>query len=101
MGRPERVERSVADLPTLQSIAGGFGFVLEVKNRSQHWIFKRPGVQVDWWPSTGRCAVNAKQLSMRCEDQPSIRALLSYMAVSTEPPSKRWQHRQRAAGEGQ
>lgn len=34
MGRPERVERSVADLPTLQSIAGGFGFVLEVKCRS-------------------------------------------------------------------
>lgn len=43
MGRPERVERSVADLPTLQSIAGGFGFVLEVKNQNQHWMFKRPG----------------------------------------------------------
>lgn len=99
MGRPQRVERSVADRPTLQSIAGGFGFVLDVKNQNQHWIFKRPGVQVDWWPSTGRCAVNAVQLRLRCEEPGTLRVLLSYMATSTEPPSKRWQARQMSVGQ--
>ena len=30
------------------------GIVLQVKNHGQHWIFTTPGLNVQWWPSTGK-----------------------------------------------
>lgn len=44
--------------PTVRSIAGGFGMVLKIHNDGQHWEFKKPGLLVDWWPSSGSTMVN-------------------------------------------
>ncbi len=53
---PELVHR----MATVRSIAGGCGYTLRVLNNGQHWEFKREGLLVEWWPSTGRIMVNKK-----------------------------------------
>lgn len=42
----------------LTSIAGGFGMTLRILNKREHWQFTKDGLLVEWWPSSGRVAVN-------------------------------------------
>lgn len=34
------------------------GWILEIKNRGQHWIFIGHGQRVDWWPSSAKLVIN-------------------------------------------
>lgn len=53
-----RPQELLEHLPTVRSIAGGFGMALRVLNDGQHWEFKREGFLVDWWPSSGSMMLN-------------------------------------------
>ena len=37
-----------------QKLAAEYGYTVRVMNDGQHWEFKRLGLVVEWWPSTGR-----------------------------------------------
>lgn len=42
----------------LTTVAGGFGMTLRILNKREHWQFTKDGLLVEWWPSSGRVAVN-------------------------------------------
>lgn len=41
------------------------GFKLTVRNNGQHWEFARKGCVIDWWPSSGKVAINKDYANMR------------------------------------
>lgn len=45
---------------TVASYAAGYGMTTRVLNNGQHWEFKRQGLLVEWWPSTGSLMVNKR-----------------------------------------
>jgi hypothetical protein len=53
------------------------GFKLTVRNNGQHWEFARKGCVIDWWPSSGKVAVNKDYANMRrAWERASITAIL-------------------------
>ena len=83
--RADRVEAAKANRATIESIAGGFGFTVDVKNDGQHWIFSGNGRLAEWWPSRGTFAGNKRyHHSMTVFDLRDLRAELG--AVMKGPP---------------
>jgi len=34
------------------------GFTLRILNGGHHWELTRPGLTVEWWPSSAKCVIN-------------------------------------------
>ena len=50
--------------------AAALGFTLRVMNEGGHWEWFRDGLRLEWWPQTGRLAVNktCDRHGRRCRD---------------------------------
>ncbi len=56
--RERRMRRTVHSESGIQSWAEQHGFALRVLNGGHHWIFEKPGVFAEWWPSSAKLALN-------------------------------------------
>ena len=49
----------------VQKLAAEYGYTVRVMNDGQHWEFKRDGMLLEWWPSTGTTMTN-KRADLSC-----------------------------------
>ena len=51
----------------VQKLAAEYGYTVRILNAGQHWEFKRDGMLLEWWPSTGTTMTN-KRADLSCID---------------------------------
>lgn len=53
------------------------GWQFEVKNDHHHWIFRKEGTKVEWWPSTAKLVKNQKWTkAYHCHDYLQLETFL-------------------------
>lgn len=49
--------------------AGARGLKLQIANDGQHWMFARPGLIAEWWPSSAKLVFNKQwRRGVHCHD---------------------------------
>lgn len=69
------------------------GFALTIANGLQHWVFARKGKLIDWWPGSGKAAVDKDfDARLRADKAEAIIALLEQHKAPPRleaPPERR------------
>jgi hypothetical protein len=50
---------------TVEKLAAEYSYTVRILNDGQHWEFKRDGIMIEWWPSTGTTITN-KRADLSC-----------------------------------
>ena len=56
--RQRRMERTANSESAVRGWAEKHGLELRVLNDGHHWILEKPGMFVEWWPSSAKLAIN-------------------------------------------
>jgi len=56
--RERRKKRTLQSESAVRAWAEKHGFALRVLNDGHHWIFQKPGLFAEWWPSSAKLAIN-------------------------------------------
>lgn len=56
--RQRRVDRNLDVSREAKARADRRGFTLRVLNEGQHWLFQKPGLVAEWWPSSAKLVLN-------------------------------------------
>lgn len=56
--RERRMDRNLARERTARQWADKQGFEFAIHNDGHHWVLKKPGLFVEWWPSSAKLVLN-------------------------------------------
>ncbi len=60
--RERRMDRNLALERTARQWADKQGFEFAIHNDGHHWVLKKPGLFVEWWPSSAKLVLNRDYL---------------------------------------
>ena len=87
-----RRERRLGRTVDLQTEATAWatrrGFTLRVLNDGHHWLFQKPGLVAEWWPSSAKLVLNRDYLhDHHAPHWPQVAALLDGALPALSAPS--------------
>ena len=81
--RDQQLQRIERDMDAIRKAALDRGFVLVVRGDGTHWDFRRQGKFVDWWPGSGKVAVDKAFDGMKRAD--SVAEIVAILEAHKAP----------------
>ena len=86
--RERRLERTLDLEAQVTRWAAQRGLTLRVLNGGHHWLFQKPGLAAEWWPSSAKLVLNRDYLRDRhAPHWPHVAALLENALTTPSCPS--------------
>jgi len=77
-----RLERTLQAEAAVRAWARKHGFALRVLNGGHHWILEKAGLVAEWWPSSGKLALNRDyRRTFHAPHWPDVEAVLERSAA--------------------
>ena len=86
--RERRLDRTLDLEAEVTRWAAQRGLTLRVLNDGHHWLFQKPGLAAEWWPSSAKFVLNRDDLHDRhAPHWPHVAALLENALTTPSCPS--------------
>ena len=86
--RDRRLHRNLDVAAEAQAWAARHGFTLRVLNDGHHWLFQKPGLVAEWWPSSAKLVLNRDYLhDQHAPHWPQVAMLLANSLPARAQPS--------------
>jgi len=87
-GRERRLGRMLAIEAEVTRWAAQRGLTFRMFNDGHHWMFQKPGLAAEWWPSSAKLVLNRDYLRDRhAPHWPRVAALLENALAAPSCPS--------------